>query len=104
MVGVGFLAWLLSPWVGAGGPIALFVGFGAYLFHNTLQTHATQMAPEVRGTAVALFAFCLFAGQAIGVSASGALVDRIGYAPILAVPAIALAAAGAWLARALASR
>jgi predicted MFS family arabinose efflux permease len=86
------------------GPIALLVGFGTYLFHNTLQTHATQMAPAVRGTAVALFAFCLFAGQAIGVTAAGYAFDHWGYVPLLLVPAGALALAGWWFARALRRR
>ena len=30
------------------------------MLHNTLQTNATQMAPEARGLAVSLFAFMLF--------------------------------------------
>lgn len=37
--------------------IAIFImGLGLYMLHNTLQTHATQMAPQVRGTAVSMFA------------------------------------------------
>jgi predicted MFS family arabinose efflux permease len=104
LMGAGFLAWLLSPLWALAGPIALLVGFGTYLYHNTLQTHATQMAPSVRGTAVALFAFCLFAGQAIGVSAAGYSVDHWGAVPLLLVPALALALAGWLFARALKRR
>jgi predicted MFS family arabinose efflux permease len=104
MMGVAFLALWASPsWVTA-GPAALLLGFGTYLYHNTLQTHATQMAPAVRGTAVASFAFCLFAGQAIGVSVSGAVLDRLGFTLLLVVPGLVLPVAGAWLARALAAR
>ena len=84
-----FVLWLSPPWLFV-APIALALGFGTYLFHNTLQTHATQMAPAMRGTAVALFAACLFAGQAIGVTASGWTVDHIGYAPMLIVAALAM--------------
>jgi predicted MFS family arabinose efflux permease len=103
-MGVAFLALWASPsWVTA-GPAALLLGFGTYLYHNTLQTHATQMAPAVRGTAVASFAFCLFAGQAIGVSVSGAVLDRLGFTLLLVVPGLVLPVAGAWLARALAAR
>src|SRR5690606_7568421 len=51
LVGAGYLAFLLAPWGWVAGPVALGVGFGTYLFHNTLQTHATQMAPAVRGSA-----------------------------------------------------
>ena len=99
-----FLGLWLSPWWFTAGPLALLLGFGTYLFHNTLQTHATQMAPTVRGTAVALFAFCLFAGQALGVSLSRFALDRLGFAPLLAIPAVALVAVGAWLARAIGAR
>lgn len=104
MMGGGFLAWLLSPLWQLAGPIALLVGFGTYLYHNTLQTHATQMAPAVRGTSVALFAFCLFVGQAIGVTIAGQLFDHVGSAPLLLVPAVALPLAGWGFATALQRR
>jgi predicted MFS family arabinose efflux permease len=104
LMGAGFLAWLLSPSWQLAGPIALLVGFGTYLYHNTLQTHATQMAPTVRGTSVALFAFCLFTGQAIGVSGAGFLLDHFGPTPLLLVPALALPLAGWGFARALRRR
>jgi predicted MFS family arabinose efflux permease len=104
LMGAGYLGWLASPLGGLAGPIALVVGFGTYLFHNTLQTHATQMAPATRGTAVALFAFCLFVGQALGVTLSGWSFDRWGYAPMLLGPAIALPLAGWWFARELQRR
>lgn len=104
MMGAGFLAWWLSPLWALAGPIALLVGFGTYLYHNTLQTHATQMAPSVRGTSVALFAFCLFAGQAIGVTLAGYAFDHLGHAPLLLAPALALPLAGWGFAHALRSR
>lgn len=101
LMGACFLAWWLSPpWFFA-APIALALGFGTYLFHNTLQTHATQMAPETRGTAVALFAFCLFAGQAAGVTVSGWTIDHLGYAPMLLAAGLALPLAGWGFAAAL---
>ncbi len=53
---------------------SLLSGFGYYLVHSTLQTNATQMAPARRGTAVALFACCLFLGQSAGVAIAAALV------------------------------
>jgi predicted MFS family arabinose efflux permease len=104
VMGAGYLAWLAVPWWGFAGPTALLVGFGTYLFHNTLQTHATQMAPAVRGTAVALFAFHLFVGQAIGVTIAGATFDHLGFVPLLLGPAIALPLAGWGFAAALRRR
>ena len=94
LMGGGYFAWWISPLALAAGPIALLVGFGTYLFHNTLQTHATQMVPAARGTAVALFAFCLFFGQAIGVSLAGYAFDHIGAALVLLTPALALPLTG----------
>lgn len=90
IMGAGYVAWFLMPAAWLAGPIAFVVGFGTYLFHNTLQTNATQMAPAMRGTGMALFAFCLFVGQAIGVSLAGAAFDRFGAAPLLLVPAAVL--------------
>lgn len=104
LMGAGFVAALLSPWWALAGPIALVVGFGTYLFHATLQTHATQMVPAMRGTAVAVFAFCLFGGQALGVLLAGETIDRFGFAPVLLAAAIALPLAGLGFAAALKRR
>jgi MFS transporter, YNFM family, putative membrane transport protein len=79
--------WLLPP------PIML-CGFGFYMFHNTLQTRATQMAPEARGLAVSVFASCFFLGQAAGVAIGGPLIAAYGYPPLFAaVGALLLALA-----------
>ena len=104
LMGTGFLAWYLIPqgWIAA--PIALAVGFGTYLYHNTLQTHGTQMAPAMRGTGMSLFAFSFFVGQAIGVSLAGLSFDRLGPAPLLLVPALVLPFTGWAFARALKRR
>jgi hypothetical protein len=62
------------------------------------------MAPAVRGTAVATFAFHLFVGQAIGVTIAGATFDHLGAVPLLLGPAIALPLAGWGFASALRRR
>ena len=41
------------------------VGAGFYMFHTTVQIHITQVAPEARGSAVALFATFLFLGNTL---------------------------------------
>ena len=104
LMGFGFLAWWISAWPLLAGPIALVVGFGTFLYHNTLQTHATQMSPAARGTSVAVFASFLFTGQALGVTAAGYVVDHFGFAPVLLSAAIALPVAGWGFARALRRR
>jgi predicted MFS family arabinose efflux permease len=66
------------------------LGMGVYMLHNTLQVHATQMAPETRGAAVAIFACSLFTGQSLGVWLASQVVDAAGAAPVFAAAAVGL--------------
>jgi MYXO-CTERM domain-containing protein len=66
------------------------MGLGYYLLHNTLQTAATQMAPETRGLALAIFAAALFVGQAIGVALCGSRVDAVGYGHVFVAAGLLL--------------
>ena len=75
------------------------MGFGFYMLHNTLQTNATQMAPERRGAAVSAFAFSYFLGQSVGVSAAGWAVSRAGTAWMIAVAALGIVAVALTFAR-----
>jgi predicted MFS family arabinose efflux permease len=68
----------------------LALGVGLYMLHNTLQVHATQMAPEARGAAVALFACFLFTGQSLGVWLASHIVDTRGTAPVFLAAAAGL--------------
>jgi predicted MFS family arabinose efflux permease len=90
LMGIGFLALYLMPVAWLAAPIAFLIGFGTYLVHNTLQTHGSQMAPATRGSAMALFAFCFFLGQAGGVTAAGWAYDHVGPALLLLTPALLL--------------
>jgi predicted MFS family arabinose efflux permease len=69
-------------------------GVAFYVIHNTLQTNATQMAPEARGSAVALFAATFFLGQSGGVALCGAAVDRVGYRPVFLATGVGLLLVG----------
>jgi predicted MFS family arabinose efflux permease len=82
-------------------PCIFALGLGYYMLHNTLQTHATEMAPHARGSAVAFFAFFFFLGQAGGVSALGLAAEAVGYRVVFAASGLALALLGAWFGRAL---
>ena len=73
---LGVLAFAPTWWWAM--PACAVLGLGFYMMHNTLQTHATQMAPERRGAAVATFAASLFLGQSLGVGAAGLLVGMVG--------------------------
>jgi predicted MFS family arabinose efflux permease len=86
-------------------PLAIvLIGLGFYMLHNTLQTNATQMTPEARGTAVGIFSAALYLGQTAGVAFGGAIFDRYTAVPVFLIAAVMLAATGAWFARALARR
>jgi predicted MFS family arabinose efflux permease len=79
-------SWLLAV------PESFLVGIGFYMFHNTLQTHATQMTPASRGTAVTMFASCFFLGQSVGVTLASALVDTAGTPSVFGGAALLAAA------------
>jgi MFS transporter, YNFM family, putative membrane transport protein len=72
------------------------IGLGFYMLHNTLQTNATLMTPQARGTAVALFSSSLYIGQLAGVSAGAPIVDRFGAMPLFLIAAAALPALALW--------
>lgn len=82
----------LSPWWWTALPACLGIGLGFYMFHNTLQTNATQMAPERRGAALAAFAACFFTGQSLGVALFGALLPAIGTSGVMALGGLGLLA------------
>ena len=103
-LGLAFLLLVVAPHWSLALPAAWLAGIGFYMLHNTFQLNATQMVPEHRGTAVALFASCLFLGQAGGVSLNAWIIDQYGYAPAFALPALVLATLGLLFAARIARR
>jgi YNFM family putative membrane transporter len=104
MLATAYLVLAVQPvwWL---APIAVTaIGLGFYMLHNTLQTVATQMTPEARGTAVALFSSALYIGQAIGVAIGALVVDRLTAAPLFVAAGAGLFLLGWWFARALRQR
>lgn len=100
--GLLLLAWVpVVAWAVLG---CFLAGLGFYMRHNTLQTQATQMAPQARGTAVTLFACLLFLGQSMGVLVVAASVDRGWLAAVFTGPALGVLALGALVARELQAR
>jgi MFS transporter, YNFM family, putative membrane transport protein len=103
-LGLSFALLAVAPnAIVAFGSIVL-CGITFYMLHNTLQTNGTQMAPEARGSALALFALCLFVGQAIGVPVAAPIVDHYGAVPIFWFAAIFLPALSWYFASALRNR
>lgn len=93
----GILAW--GSGAVAGAAACFLSGVGLYMFHNTLQTQATQMAPEARGTAVTLFACVLFLTQSVGVWLIGRTLDHGALVASFTVCATGLVLLGAWVSR-----
>ncbi len=54
------------------------VGLGFYMLHTGIQIEATELAPDVRGSAIALHAFSLFLGMALGPVFYGLTIPAIG--------------------------
>jgi YNFM family putative membrane transporter len=104
IMGLSFLTLAIQPvWYFA--PFAtLGVGVGFFMLHNTLQTEATQMTPEARGTSVALFASMYFLGQTIGVALAAPVMDRFGAPPLFVFAALGLPALTFWFTRRLKRR
>jgi predicted MFS family arabinose efflux permease len=83
-------------------PLAtIALGFGYYMLHNTLQTSATQVLPEARGTAVAGFSSALFLGQSTGVASAAPIVNSHGTAAAFAIVAVLWPILAIWIARRL---
>ena len=76
--------WFSTVWYW-GVLASILSGLGYYLLHAVLQTHATQMAPAMRGTAVALFASFLFFGQSAGVILASGAVDHLDLAAVFPI-------------------
>jgi predicted MFS family arabinose efflux permease len=88
-------AWWLAP-------IAVtMIGLGFYALHNTLQTNATQMTPQARGTAVAIFSSAIYLGQTAGVPLAALVFDRFAGVPLFLITAVTLPALAWWFAREL---
>lgn len=104
VLAAAFIALAFAPHY-AIAPLAITAtGLGFYMLHNTLQVNATQMSPQARGTAVAIFSSALYMGQTAGVAGAGFIFDRFTAVPVFLSAAAILAGLGWWLSRLLKQR
>lgn len=101
-IAFGLLSVMPTVWLAP--VLSAAMGLGFYMLHNTLQVSATQMAPEARGTGVAIYASSLFFGQTAGVAAAAFVFDRWGSAPVFIAASIILPILASWFAAQLGSR
>ena len=92
-----FAAIVLADGWGVAVPCAIGLGFAFYLVHNTVQTKATEVAPDARGSALALYASAWAMGQASGVAVMGIAVAYTGYTTGILGAALGFALLGLWL-------
>lgn len=71
-----------------------FIGLGFFALHNGLQTRAVGLAPEARGSAVALHAFFFFVGQALAPVFLGPFLHGPGVTATLMACGATMAATG----------
>jgi MFS transporter, YNFM family, putative membrane transport protein len=104
LLAAAFVVLAIEPLVYTAPAAILAIGLGFYMLHNTMQTNATQMTPEARGTAVGMFSAALYLGQTAGVASAALVFDRHKGAPIFLVAAAVLLALGLWFAHQLRAR
>ena len=87
----------LSPAWPIAMPCTIGLGFSFYMLHNTIQTKATEMAPQARGTAVSMYAGLWSFGQAMGVAAMGLVIGFIEYTPAIITFGCGFFLLGLWM-------
>ena len=54
--------------------------------HSTLQTWATEVAPEARATVISFFAAALFVGSGLATTAAAPLAEESAFGTLFALP------------------
>jgi predicted MFS family arabinose efflux permease len=72
----------------------LFMGWGFYMLHGSLQVFASELSVEARATALSLHSFFFFMGQTVGPIAYGFGIQHAGKVPTLLTAAAIMIALG----------
>jgi predicted MFS family arabinose efflux permease len=79
----------------------MFMGWGFYMIHGSLQVFASELSVEARATALSLHSFFFFMGQTIGPIAYGFGIQHAGKIPTLLTSAVIITLLGFVCARLL---
>src|SRR5437899_5983810 len=101
MVGVQLIAVAIGPEWKLQTLSLIFMGWGFYMIHGSLQVFASELSAEARATALSLHAFFFFMGQTIGPIAYGFGIQHAGKVPTLLTAAAVMIALGFVFARLL---
>lgn len=82
MLTAGYLIAAASPQLYGIFAASLLAGAAYAFLHSSLQTWATEVVPQARGTATALFAFALFIGAAVATGVAAGPAERHDYSAI----------------------
>lgn len=105
MMGGGLLMGLQLAIVAFGPPWQfqlasfIFMGWGFYMLHGSLQVFSSELSVEARATALSLHAFFFFMGQTVGPITYGYGILNVGKIPTLLASAVVIAALGFGCAR-----
>jgi predicted MFS family arabinose efflux permease len=83
LVGVQLMAVALGPEWRLQLLGLVFMGWGFYMIHGSLQVFASELSAEARATALSLHAFFFFMGQTVGPIAYGFGIQHAGKMPTL---------------------
>ncbi len=88
LLALGYAAGALSQNLLSISVAACFVGGGFAFMHSTLQTWATEVAPEVRATVISFFAAALFVGSGLATTAAAPLAEESAFGILFALAAL----------------
>ena len=94
LVGVQLIAVAMGPEWRLQTLSLIFMGWGFYMIHGSLQVFASELSAEARATALSLHAFFFFMGQTIGPIAYGFGIQHAGKVPTLLTAAAIMIALG----------
>ena len=94
LVGVQLIAMAMGPEWRLQALSLIFMGWGFYMIHGSLQVFASELSAEARATALSLHAFFFFMGQTIGPIAYGFGIQHAGKVPTLLTAAAVMIALG----------
>jgi predicted MFS family arabinose efflux permease len=89
---IAFIA-LRAPWQ-ADFVDFVVLGLSFYLLHAVIQIYAGELAPQARGSALALHSFFFFLGQAAGPAVYSVGIATVGVSAVLCAGAVVLAITG----------
>ncbi len=88
LLALGYATGALSQSLPSISLAACLVGGGFAFMHSTLQTWATEVAPEARATVISFFAAALFVGSGLATTAAAPLAEESAFGTLFALAAL----------------